>query len=98
MCRWHAQNPAFIPDTAFAPSSSKVAVEVWGLFVSFVHCLPQLQHAHSYFYFHIVSYYFVAQGEVCSSASIAAVQQRVPGPSLSQHQFRVILSWALKGE
>ena len=55
MCRGHAQNPAFIPDTVFAPSSSKVAVEVWGLFVSFVHRFPQLQRAHSYFYFHIVS-------------------------------------------
>lgn len=55
MCRGHAENPAFVPDTVFAPNSSEVAVEVWGLFVSFVHHLPQLQHAHSYFYFHLVS-------------------------------------------
>lgn len=54
MCRGHAENPAFVPDTVFAPNSSEVAVEVWGLFVSFVH-LPQLQHAHNYFYFHLVS-------------------------------------------
>ena len=46
----------------------------------FVHNLPQLQHAHSYFQSLIVSLYFVAQGDICPGASMAALQQRVPGP------------------
>ena len=40
-------------------------------------------HARSYFQSHMVSLYFVAGGEVCPGESIAALQQRVPGPSLS---------------
>ena len=31
----------------------------------------------------MVSLYFVAWGEMCPGTSIAALQQRVPGPSLS---------------
>ena len=36
--------------------------------------------AGSYFESHTVSLYLVAPGEVCPGASIAALQQRVPGP------------------
>ena len=32
---------------------------------------------------HTISLYFIAQGEVCPGAGIAALQQRIPGPSLS---------------
>ena len=34
----------------------------------------------------LASSHFVAQGEVCPGAGIAALQQRVPGPSLSQEE------------
>ena len=84
VCRGHVQYPAF------ALGSSKVAVGFFGLSVSFVQNLPQLG-------VHVVIFspiqflcYFVARGEVCRGASTATLQQRVPGPSLSQNQYMAV--------
>ena len=45
-----------------------------------------------------VSLYFVAQGEVCTGASFAALQQRVPGSSLSHSPLRDATLLFLKGK
>ena len=39
-------------------------------------------HAYSYFQSHTVSLYFVARGEVCPGANMAALQHGAPRPSL----------------
>ena len=61
----------------------KAAVGFFGLFVSFVQNLTQLQHACSYFSSYTVSLHFVAGGEMCSGVSTAALRQGLPNPSLS---------------
>ena len=76
VCRGHAQY------AAFAPGSSKVAV---GFFCLLSRICPNCNTC-SYFQSRIISLYFVAPGEVCPGASVAALQQRVPGPSLSYYQ------------
>lgn len=50
-------------------------------------------HACSYFPSHTVCLYFVAGEEVYSGASGAALQERVPGPSLSQFGKWTFLSY-----
>ena len=68
-----------------APSSSEVVVEIFALLYFFCYDLPQLcMHAFFFFKYLIVSWYFVTGGAIYPGASIAALQQRVPGPSLSQ--------------
>ena len=57
-----------------------------GFFWSLCILCPEFEltaHAHSYFWSHTVSLYFVAGGEVCSGTNNAAPQQRVSGPRLS---------------
>ena len=78
----------FPPCPSLSPrvGCSKVAVGFLVSLYLWVQNLPQL-HMCSYFQSHTVSLYFVAGREVCPGASIAALQQRVPGPSLSQSQW-----------
>ena len=59
--------------------SSKVTVGFFGLFVSFCPEFAPATPVGSYFQSYTVSLYFVAQGEVCPSASTAAKGPRVPG-------------------
>ena len=58
VCRGHVRYPAF------APGSSEVTVEVFGLFVSCCPEFPPAACAHRYFQSLIVSLDFVAQGDV----------------------------------
>ena len=44
----------------------------------------------------LFSLYFVAGGEICPGASIAALLQRVPGPSLSHYVPDTVLGISLK--
>ena len=72
-----------------APSSSEVVVEIFGLlhflfFFFFAMICPNGACMHFFFKYLIVSWYFVTGGEIYPGASIAELQQRVPGPSLSQ--------------
>ena len=60
-----------------------MAVGFFGLFVSFVQNLPQLPGTQLFLVPYGFLCIFFAGGEVCPGASIAALQQRVPGPSLS---------------
>ena len=62
------------------------------VFVSFVQSLPQL-YMNTVICSPIVSSYFVPPGEVYSCVSIATLQQRVPGPSLSQSEILVIIQF-----
>lgn len=75
VCRDHAQDPVFAPDT------SKVAVECFGLFVS---CSPFAPAAHtcSYFQSFAVSLILLLEETFVQGQ---ALQQRAPGPSLSPH-------------
>ena len=88
-CRWfalpfddveygeHTQYVAFAPGILFLlPTLHK-----WQLFDLLVACCPELApaaYASGYFYSHIVSLYFVAEGSLCPGASTEALQQRVP--------------------
>ena len=72
MCRGQAQYPSFAPDPCFCSGSSEVAVGFFGLFVSFVHNLPQL----------CVPAVGFSLGEVCSGASIATKGPRSQSVSL----------------
>ena len=65
---------------------------VFSLFVSFVPNLPQL-YMNTVICSPVVSWYFVPPGEVYSRVSIAALQRRVPGPSLSQSDILVIIQF-----
>ena len=65
---------------------------VFGLFVSFIQNLPQL-YMNTVICSPVVSWYFVPPGEVYSRVSTAALQQRVPGPSLSQSDILVIIQF-----
>ena len=58
--------------------SSKVTVGFFGLFVSFCPEFAPVTHMGSYFQSYTVSSYFVAQREVCPSASTTAKGPRVP--------------------
>ena len=68
--------------------SSKVTVGFFGLFVSFCPEFAPITHVESYFQSYTVSSYFVAQGEVCPSASTAAKGPRVPHSNLSRSLLR----------
>ena len=65
VCREHVQYPDF------APGSSEVVVGYFGHLYLSVHNLPQL-FRHTIILVLIVSLYFVAGGEICPGASIAA--------------------------
>ena len=73
-CKRHTQYPAF------APSSSKVVVEQFGLFVSFVQTSPLL---------HMQAVIFSPMHFLCillleeTFVQVQALQPRVPSPSLS---------------
>ena len=72
-----------IEHTAFSPASLEVAV---GLFWSLCVFCPEFAltvHACSYFWSHIVSLYFVAQGEGCPDASTVAKGPRPVSQGLS---------------
>ena len=60
----------------------KVEVEVFGSFHIFLSRICPNIHAVIFSPYLRVSLYFVAQEEVCPCASSAALQERVPGPSL----------------
>ena len=67
-----------------APSSSEVVVESFALLYFFAMICLNCACMHFFFKYLIVSWYFVTGGAIYPGASIAALQQRVPGPSLSQ--------------
>ena len=73
MCRALAQYPIF------ALGCSKVAVVFFGLCIFWVQNLPQLR-MHGVLLSPTVPLYFAAGGDLYRDASIAALQQRVPGP------------------
>ena len=80
VCRAHAQYPAFAPNPLLLfPAFQKWQLGFWGFFVSVVQNLPQL---------HMYTVIFSTQGDICPGESIAALQQRVPGPSLF-HFYKV---------
>lgn len=77
--------PALFP--AFAPSSSKVAVR----FLVSLYLLSRIGPKCTciqLFLAPIVSLYFVAGEKVCQGAGIAALQRKLPGPSLSHSPLR----------
>ena len=68
----HVQHPVFASNTVFASGSSEMAVaDFFGLFVSLCPECELTAHAHSYFWSHTVSLYFVAGGEVCPGTNNA---------------------------
>ena len=70
MCRVHAQDPAFAPD------SSEVAVGFFVFLYLVVHNLPQLS-MHTISLLHYTSFFVsVARGAVCPGASPAAKGRR----------------------
>lgn len=75
VCRDHAQDPVF------APNTSKVAVDYFGLFVSCSQFAPTA-HMCSYFQSLIVSLILLLEE---TFVQVQALQQRVPGPSLIPH-------------
>ena len=77
--------PALFP--AFAPSSSKVAVRFLVSLYLLSRIGPKCTRI-QLFLAPIVSLYFVAGGNVCQGAGIAALQRKLPGPSLSHSPLR----------
>ena len=76
---------------AFAPCSLEMAVEIFWSFCVFCQKFALTAIAHSYFYSLLVFLYFGALGDIWTRASIAASQQRVPVPSLSQFHCQIEL-------
>ena len=74
-CRGHAQYPTFASDTGFCSWLFRSGSwSSWSFCIFFVHNLPQL----CYFWSHIVSLYFVAEGDVCEVFSFVCSVLRKP--------------------
>ena len=84
-CWGHAQHPVLLPTPSFC---SRIFRNGSWDFCLLVQNLPQL-HMHHYFYSRIISLYFLAQGQMCPGASIAACIKGSQVPGLTHDQSQV---------